>query len=96
MTSLDMRAFKERFANLTEQLSNGDEIDNYILIQLNKSVMAKPKKVGNGPEREYHCPDCDHDLLGYLNWKDDKFCEVCGKRIKKPKRVKSVDYNFCH
>lgn len=97
MRNIDEKAYKERLENLLKTLEKGDEIDNYILIQLNKRVMAKPKKVGNGPEAEYHCPDCGKDLINYLGWKDDKFCDICGKRIAKKKTVKTtINYDYLH
>ena len=97
MRSIDEKAYNERLENLSKTLAEGDEIDNYILIQLNKRVMAKPKKIGNGPEAEYHCPDCGKDLIDYLGWKDDKFCDICGKRIKKKKATKTaINYDYLH
>ena len=91
------KEYNEKLSNLIDNLSASDnDADQQICNVLRKSILALPTKIGNGPEAEYHCPDCNHDLIDYRRWKDDRFCIVCGKRIRKPKVSQSIDYNFFH
>lgn len=95
LTNMQKRELKARVAKLSETLSDGDEIDNYILHRfINRQQLEKPKKVGKGPECEFLCPHCETSLYGYLAWKGDMYCHVCGQHIKHPTRAKGWRMDF--
>lgn len=88
LNELEKKRAREKMVRICETLGSTDDlVDNYIFNQISKAFEMAPEKIGVGPEAEYNCPLCHHPLYQYYNWKCDQYCEMCGQKIKGPKRV---------